>query len=132
MWQGAKSPDLSGKIVQDVWVQGIPAAGEKLAIKMAGCKPTRIMLQAQAEVLRLAREKSPLHVGQGLAHGRDSIAEASRGVWGRNPPQPYQDGQQSGRQQGQQGEVVIPDRLIPVSLILAFHGASAEALRPSN
>jgi hypothetical protein len=34
--------------------------------------------------------------------------------------QPYQDGQQSGRQQGQQGEVVIPDRLIPVSLILAF------------
>ena len=40
---------------------------------------------------------------------------------------PYQDGLQSGRQQGQQEEVVSLDRLIPV----AFPGASV-LHRPSN
>jgi hypothetical protein len=38
--------------------------------------------------------------------------------------QPYQDGQQSGRQQGRQGEVVSLDRLIRVTVIrFASHGA---------
>jgi hypothetical protein len=43
--------------------------------------------------------------------------------------QPYQDGQQSGRQQEQQGEVVSLDRLTPMALILSFHGAARVEMR---
>jgi hypothetical protein len=59
-WQGEISRGASGRRVQDAWVHGIPPEAYKLAIRLVGAKPRRVMSPAQQEALDKARRASPL------------------------------------------------------------------------
>ena len=56
LWMG----DISDG-VQDVKVTGIPLENARLAIRMVGCKPKRMMSEAQKAALAKAQKSSPLH-----------------------------------------------------------------------
>ena len=60
MWQGDISRGAHGRRVQDAWVRGIPTEAHKLAIRLVGAKPRRVMSPAQREALQKARLASPL------------------------------------------------------------------------
>jgi hypothetical protein len=56
LWMG----DISDG-VQDVKIVGIPLKSARLAIRMVGCKPKRVMSEAQKAALAKAQKSSPLH-----------------------------------------------------------------------
>jgi len=61
VWQGDISRGANGRRVQDAAVRGIPPEGYRLAIRLVGAKPRRIMSPAQRTALEKARLASPLN-----------------------------------------------------------------------
>ena len=59
-WQGDIGRGAKGQRVQDAWVRGIKPEAYKLAIRMVGAKPRRIMSPGQQAALEKARLASPL------------------------------------------------------------------------
>ena len=60
VWQGDISRGANGRRVQDAWVRGISPDAFKLAIRLVGAKPRRVLSPAQREALEKARVASPL------------------------------------------------------------------------
>ena len=58
VWQGEISPDHRGRRVQDAEVRGIRLERYRQAIRLVGCKPKRVLSEAQQAVLKRARAAS--------------------------------------------------------------------------
>ena len=54
------SPDRNGRRAQDIEVKGIRPEGYRLAIRLAGIKPKRVLSDAQRAALQKAQAASPL------------------------------------------------------------------------
>jgi hypothetical protein len=60
VWQGDIDRGANGRRVQDAWVRGIRPDVYKLAVRLVGVKPRRVMSLAQQEALEKARRASSL------------------------------------------------------------------------
>src|SRR5262245_57482345 len=82
-WQGDISRGANGRRVQDAAVRGIQPEGHRLAIRLVGAKPRRVLSPAHRKALEKARLASPLISIPTVQDGslRASIASEALRPW---------------------------------------------------